>query len=47
MTKKTLAEYAEAFEEWAEKVDAADLREADTAAASDPADRAEKRPPAA
>lgn len=31
MTKKTLTEYTEAFEEWAEKVDAADLREADTA----------------
>lgn len=31
MTKKSLAEYTEAFEEWAEKVDAADLREADTA----------------
>ena len=31
MTKKSLAEYTEAFEEWAEKVDADDLREADTA----------------
>lgn len=31
MSKKTLDEYAEAFEAWAENVDEADLREADTA----------------
>lgn len=31
MSEKTLDEYAEAFEAWAENVDEADLREADTA----------------
>lgn len=31
MNGKTLDEYAEAFEAWAESVDPADLREADTA----------------
>lgn len=42
MSEKTLDEYAEAFEAWAENVDAADLREADTASLRRIADLADR-----